>query len=802
MPSDYIPNQLQNGLVVDLIQNVPESQQRINPATIYSTGASVSQMSNIDNSRVSEEFLDQQQHNSSSTILLESNYDSSATQTRSENICEKNQLDLDHENLSSTFLNEQDRRMTTAFIHFVSKQTNEMLHNEIPVIVPNKDVTSIEALSDIDIAGNFVSTFSNLDQQQDIHLSSKRSSPSIMLPPLPPLTPISKVETNVKSSHDAEESEKYNQPIPLVINNSSQYLEDTKIVLNEQMPFIVFTPKMNTQETFQSMVAPRKTLPHKKRITKKLKSISPTIEHQMNHLSDKHFLNTEQYEEKQQISQMYEVNKFSVQDTHTVNHQFACELCGLQSATQLDFFNHLKIHYEPPQEIIKSDIKDTINRKTNFLPVKETNLSVNGLDSSQHIFDLTEANINYHFHTSSTEAIDRTCEQHIAEEQIAQDDGIERYQSLQSNTKIERNDKTELYFDQKNEKSSEKDMKSWYEHMEVSQEIILNIDKDLQSTTNSLTMDNHDMDNSTVYLPDNIQNREVQNLNEELEPSRKLTVYNIYTDSAEDDSSEAMNRKVIFQSQNYSKEDALEDDKSDNDLDKAKLQNIKKKNLYQCKSCDKICNSKNSLHYHFLSHTGERPHECDICGKKFFAGSALKVHKRLHSGDKPYECNFCNRPFRQWGDLKYHIQSRHTAEKNHQCEFCGKDFARRYSLVLHRRIHTGEKNYKCEFCGKQFRASSYLQVHRRIHTGEKNYSCEQCGKFFRVKGDLKRHSNIHTRSNEMENSKNTVNTDSTGKLNVLNLSNDSKTSSDAQVTKSENKFGKQRKETEKKSRSK
>lgn len=86
----------------------------------------------------------------------------------------------------------------------------------------------------------------------------------------------------------------------------------------------------------------------------------------------------------------------------------------------------------------------------------------------------------------------------------------------------------------------------------------------------------------------------------------------------------------------------------------------KKRKFYRCKRCNKLCNSKNALHYHFLNERGERPHQCEICGKSFFASSALKVHKRLHSGDKPYQCDHCKRPFRQWGDLKYHIQSRHT----------------------------------------------------------------------------------------------------------------------------------------------
>ncbi|XP_066595796.1 zinc finger protein 271-like [Prorops nasuta] len=164
-----------------------------------------------------------------------------------------------------------------------------------------------------------------------------------------------------------------------------------------------------------------------------------------------------------------------------------------------------------------------------------------------------------------------------------------------------------------------------------------------------------------------------------------------------------------------------------------------------CPQCSRTFHHKNSLIYHIRSHSGERPHQCEICGKSFFAASALKVHKRLHSGDKPYKCEECGRHFRQWGDLKYHSTSIHSEQKQYQCEYCGKDFARKYSLIVHRRIHTGEKNYRCEYCNKTFRASSYLQNHRRIHTGEKPHPCTVCGKPFRVRSDMKRHMHTHTR---------------------------------------------------------
>ncbi|CAG7728544.1 unnamed protein product [Allacma fusca] len=171
----------------------------------------------------------------------------------------------------------------------------------------------------------------------------------------------------------------------------------------------------------------------------------------------------------------------------------------------------------------------------------------------------------------------------------------------------------------------------------------------------------------------------------------------------------------------------------------------RRQDVLKCPQCQRIFNHRNSLVYHMRSHTGERPHQCEMCGKSFFATSALKVHMRLHSGEKPYKCESCGRNFRQWGDLKYHMISIHSDIRQYQCEFCGKDFARKYSLIVHRRIHTGERNYKCEFCNKCFRAASYLQNHRRIHTGEKPHACTICGKPFRVRSDMKRHMASHNR---------------------------------------------------------
>ncbi|XP_038213538.1 uncharacterized protein LOC119833552 isoform X2 [Zerene cesonia] len=175
---------------------------------------------------------------------------------------------------------------------------------------------------------------------------------------------------------------------------------------------------------------------------------------------------------------------------------------------------------------------------------------------------------------------------------------------------------------------------------------------------------------------------------------------------------------------------------------------------FECVQCGRVFQHRNSMMYHMLMHS-EKQQACDDCGKRFYTATTLKIHRRMHEGAKPFSCDVCGQHFRQSGDLKYHKTSKHSDVKQFKCEYCGKEFARRYSLNLHRRIHTGERNYKCDFCAKTFRAASYRQIHMRVHTGAKPYKCPHCDKCFRVSYDMRRHVRVvHEKSKPEDDKKN------------------------------------------------
>ncbi|KAK0159659.1 hypothetical protein PV327_010752 [Microctonus hyperodae] len=379
----------------------------------------------------------------------------------------------------------------------------------------------------------------------------------------------------------------------------------------------------------------KRSLPHKKRIARKLKQQTKK-NHTSNVMNKRDNSNNNNHQEIIPLDIVNESHQGQ-------QHLFKCELCGNKFVGQLKFFEHLKTHYEP------------VKQETRIAQATNTNISISVAETVQGL------------------------ENGVIEEFSEPEDIMEGIRGVV--------EETGAHIDEDTETTPLSDINSTATLWTIA------------NVTQSVTHSEHNNESTTTINEHNLNNQDKYETG------------------------------II---ENTKKKKCQKPRKTPNDE-------------MTCPQCDRSFHHKNSLVYHMRSHSGERPHQCEVCGKSFFAASALKVHKRLHSGDKPYKCEDCGRHFRQWGDLKYHSMSIHSEQRQFQCEYCGKDFARKYSLIVHRRIHTGEKNYRCEYCNKTFRASSYLQNHRRIHTGEKPHPCTVCGKPFRVRSDMKRHMHTHTR---------------------------------------------------------
>lgn len=84
----------------------------------------------------------------------------------------------------------------------------------------------------------------------------------------------------------------------------------------------------------------KKSLPHKKRISRKLKkNVSPNKKVQKCDLCEETFNTTEEYTQHQAMCQ--------TTITAVSTSAFACQLCTASFPDQLSFFGHLKAHYEP-----------------------------------------------------------------------------------------------------------------------------------------------------------------------------------------------------------------------------------------------------------------------------------------------------------------------------------------------------------------------------------------------------------------------------------------------------------------------
>ncbi|XP_052737973.1 uncharacterized protein LOC112053150 [Bicyclus anynana] len=110
---------------------------------------------------------------------------------------------------------------------------------------------------------------------------------------------------------------------------------------------------------------------------------------------------------------------------------------------------------------------------------------------------------------------------------------------------------------------------------------------------------------------------------------------------------------------------------------------------------------------------------------------------------KSFECPHCRRIFQHRNSLLYHVLMH--SEKQQVCRECGKSFYTASALKIHKRVHSDDRPCKCDECGREFRQWSDLKYHKAsIHSNKKNFKCEFCDKEFARRYSLNVHRRIHT----------------------------------------------------------
>ncbi|XP_031769738.2 gastrula zinc finger protein XlCGF57.1-like [Galleria mellonella] len=163
---------------------------------------------------------------------------------------------------------------------------------------------------------------------------------------------------------------------------------------------------------------------------------------------------------------------------------------------------------------------------------------------------------------------------------------------------------------------------------------------------------------------------------------------------------------------------------------------------YHCE-CGKSFTQSSSLAAHQKTHSNTTYFTCAVCGKQFKHAYSLKNHSRVHQSGN-LECKICQKVLKSKQSMRDHMH-RHYNIRNYNCEECGDTFVTSSELLNHRKTHNLEKKIECHLCGYKTHTKKNLIIHLKRHAGDKNFKCELCEVTFYTKGDLRRHRRVHTR---------------------------------------------------------
>ena len=244
------------------------------------------------------------------------------------------------EDLLSQDLTEEDRNLAAALVavQLSQQQKQQQLHHDAGIII-NTTLPSLVSTSSL---GN--SKVTTLTEQQLI-LNDKDA------------------DMNNGYLHIVDADSLYKQSLTKLglearefsAHNMYTRTQELRLIKSEEDIEQSINPRDSDGENKCDNRSSKKSLPHKKRISRKLKKSIATLRKVYKcNLCEQVFNSNENFSTHQSLCQT----------TITPIHQtiFSCQLCSANFCNQLKFFEHLKSHYEP-NVIIQSNVKQ-INRLT------------------------------------------------------------------------------------------------------------------------------------------------------------------------------------------------------------------------------------------------------------------------------------------------------------------------------------------------------------------------------------------------------------------------------------------------------
>ncbi|KAL5275874.1 hypothetical protein ACFFRR_001602 [Megaselia abdita] len=109
---------------------------------------------------------------------------------------------------------------------------------------------------------------------------------------------------------------------------------------------------------------------------------------------------------------------------------------------------------------------------------------------------------------------------------------------------------------------------------------------------------------------------------------------------------------------------------------------------FECDFCGLKKTTMKELKIHLNYHTKEKQWSCTECPSMVFNSSSnLSLHRKtVHYKIKDFTCQFCQQSFARRETLRYHEMT-HTGEKPRECGVCGKRFIQLIALKTHAKTH-------------------------------------------------------------------------------------------------------------------